>query len=335
MSSKKIITGLTGLLISLSAMSQCPTINSTNAVNDNGSMSNGTLTTTDPSDYNTTQFIWPFLRQYCYTGIADANGPVIPNWFTSSGTPDGNHVAKYVGGQTTENGPTDVYETFYTTASLKANTTYDITFKVAVKNKAGKLASTIEVVNRLNNNGFLINQCSGNALQLPVNGTVILSKTVAANTSINAAPNFETVCGTFTTGNTANSAAIIWFRMGLDGITADGSNTDYLSNYVYIKDFFITPSPTTAITEEVKNKQIKLYPNPFNESLKIFVKSVGTIDSRATIQLTNIEGIIKYTGTITVNEENEIKINLPAGIYFAKIQYNNSEVFEQKLIKVE
>lgn len=335
MQSQNLLTVLTCMLLPLSAMSQCPTINSANAVNTNGSFSNGTLPAQDPSTFDSNQQIWPFLGQKCNIGGGNVvTGPTIPGWFTSSGTPDANHVAAYVGAQTTENAPNDVYETFYTNAALKANTTYDITFKVAVKNRSGKQSSTIEVVNRVDKTQFRTDQCSSTALQLPVNGTVILKKIVAANTDINAAPDFETVCGTFTTGATANSAAIIWFRFGLDGIIADGSNTFYLSNYVYIKDFFITPSPTTSINKEVKEAAVKIYPNPFNELIKIFIKGSSS-DSKASIQLTNIEGVVKYNGAVIVNEENEIQTNLPTGIYFAKIQYNDSEVFEQKLIKIE
>jgi len=104
-----------------------------------------------------------------------------------------------------------------------------------------------------------------------------------------------------------------------------------ISSSNYESDLFISNLALDAgIQTLFDNKQIKVYPNPFNNQITIVNTSQTAITKVSVCDLLGRE-VISTTpnqiSTITVNTQG-----FDNGVYFIKV-YNNSDSFTVKLIK--
>lgn len=75
--------------------------------------------------------------------------------------------------------------------------------------------------------------------------------------------------------------------------------------------------------------QVNLYPNPNHGSFKI---DLINFDSKATVQVYNVNGSVFLTATLEQSIQNEINIpNLRNGLYFVRVSSNNKQ-FVKKII---
>lgn len=92
-----------------------------------------------------------------------------------------------------------------------------------------------------------------------------------------------------------------------------------------------------AVNEMLFFDNIRIYPNPFREMLNVDINMNNTDFSDASLQLgiTNINGQTLYNKNLVLTSSAQIQIpmqDLPAGIYFLKIQFGNQQKVE-KVIK--
>ena len=103
--------------------------------------------------------------------------------------------------------------------------------------------------------------------------------------------------------------------------------------------FFATGMPAQTAEDYSFFDNIQVYPNPFQTFLNIDVRSLPTAfsDNNINLSITNVSGQTFYRKNFDLNSYSSIQISLeelPAGIYFLKIQYGNEQKVE-KMIKFE
>ncbi|HNF32259.1 MAG TPA: T9SS type A sorting domain-containing protein, partial [Bacteroidia bacterium] len=82
----------------------------------------------------------------------------------------------------------------------------------------------------------------------------------------------------------------------------------------------------------IANKQsnISISPNPFSDLLNIYAPSEK--EGNAEIQVLDMVGKVVYRSVITLNQTSEIKLNVPAGIYFLSVNVDGRHLI-QKIVK--
>ena len=92
----------------------------------------------------------------------------------------------------------------------------------------------------------------------------------------------------------------------------------------------VTFSTITGI-EDVLEQQLKIYPNPFNGTVRISCADVETWRA-ASLRVTNAAGVVVHTQNITSPDETIRLEHLPAGVYFFSVE-KDGQTKTMKVIK--
>ena len=129
----------------------------------------------------------------------------------------------------------------------------------------------------------------------------------------------------------SNGTTYVWACFGVD-VDPNGVQGFYsydIGTY-YTANLYITTDDLSGIQSLFNNKQIKIYPNPFNNQLSIENRSQTPITK---IIFSDVLG--REVTTLTPNQLGTINIDthtFNSGVYFIKI-YTNSDSYSVKLIK--
>jgi N-acetylneuraminic acid mutarotase len=79
--------------------------------------------------------------------------------------------------------------------------------------------------------------------------------------------------------------------------------------------------------------EVKFYPNPFDDKVKVFVNEVDNGSTAAVVHLLNLQGEEVHREDIMTNEEKEFLVNVPSGMYMINITVGDKVVGRYKLMK--
>lgn len=97
----------------------------------------------------------------------------------------------------------------------------------------------------------------------------------------------------------------------------------------YTESFDIVVENCLGVSEAGKAENVKVYPNPFNESLNI-----SNAQQIANVEIRDLTGRVVYASAY--NNTNQIQINTAefvSGVYFVRMITTNNVVIDQKLVK--
>ena len=124
-----------------------------------------------------------------------------------------------------------------------------------------------------------------------------------------------------------NGAVILNLGVAIEGrvLSTSGGITTFGINAV------MTPGCESLSTpsNEVANNTAKFYPNPFSSSLTIDLAGIESSSSELTIY--NTLGALVYKTELTQNN-TELSLNLPTGIYYYRVATSNGAVQTGKLV---
>jgi len=189
-------------------------------------------------------------------------------------------------------------------------------------------------------------------VEVSINGSCAVTSNIAVLDVINnpapvITPASATICNGAAQVFTANNFTGVtyqWYRNSvlIPGATAQTYSATLAGQYKVIETAngcYKTKSAQLAVTscrEEgegiIANKQsnISISPNPFSDLLNIYAPSEK--EGNAEIQVLDMVGKVVYRSVITLNQTSEIKLNVPAGIYFLSVNVDGRHLI-QKIVK--
>jgi hypothetical protein len=148
--------------------------------------------------------------------------------------------------------------------------------------------------------------------------------TIPAFTLPTATPSGGVYSGVGVSGNSFNPATA-----GPGTHTIIYSYTHPTTGCDYSEVIDIVVENCTGLAENAKNSNVKVFPNPFSQSVNI-----SNAQEIAQVEIRDITGRVVYTAAY--NNVNVIQINTAAftsGVYFIRMTTLNNEVIDQKIVK--
>jgi hypothetical protein len=191
--------------------------------------------------------------------------------------------------------------------------------------------------------GQYINDISPNEAD---NGETLNVTITGANTSFNqatstvikfyftASTTTATLPNSFTIQNNQKIVANLTVPINTLNGWYDYSVENDVDGFIYSPSSFKVNS-SVGLTTYNTNSSLKVYPNPFNNTLSIEVSNDQ--NGSANLSLIDITGKVFESRTVNlINGKNTFELdnlNLQPGIYFVQVAYSNGKRFSTKIVK--
>ncbi len=149
--------------------------------------------------------------------------------------------------------------------------------------------------------------------------TISLSATVTGGSWQSTNAGLATVNGAGQVTGVANGLVTIRYRK------SNSCGADTATHTVYVKSATECTSGVSLISASV----FRIYPNPNGGAFHISAPMLGS--QEATVVITNVFGVKVGEQTIMGSHDNEIKLNVPSGIYFATIT-SNGGIYQSRVV---